>query len=87
MPSVQKLHDVEGRANYAAVLAEVMRLRHGDISRSQRMNDLVLALDPVRRFRKQLAGGLLAQHKLLSVGGRQLVRGVGLTEAELYKNC
>lgn len=47
---VQKLHDVKRRADHAAVLAQTVRLGHRHIRLLQRVDDLVLALDLVRRL-------------------------------------
>lgn len=82
--AVQKLHNVERRADDGVVLAEAVGLRDGDVGVFEGMHDAVLALDFVRRLGDKFAGGLFAHDKLARVGGRDLVRRVGLTKAKLF---
>lgn len=80
---VEELHDVEGRADDAVVLAQAVRFGHGHVRLLQRVDDAVLALDLVRRLGHQLAGGLLAHHEPLPRAVGELVGRIRLTKAEL----
>ena len=80
---VEELHDVEGRADDALVLAEAVRLGHGDAGALQRMQHPELALDLVRRLGDELARGLLAHDEALAIGGDDLVGRVRLAKTKL----
>ena len=47
------------------------------------MNDLVLALDLVRRLGEELSWGLFAQYEFPPISGRELVGGIRLPKREL----
>ena len=49
------------------------------------MNDTILALDLMGRFREELSRGLFAEDISIAGGGGELVGGVGLTETELAR--
>ena len=92
-PPVQKLHHVKRRADNGVVLAQAIRLRHGNphargppgVGLADGAHDAVLALDLVRRLGEELARGLLAEDIADAGGGGELVGGIGLTEAELRR--
>lgn len=86
MPTVQELHNVERGTDHAAVFAETECFWHRHICISQRPDDLVFSVYSVGGLREQLAGRLLAQDELTSIGGGDLVCWVGLTEAELLQS-
>lgn len=83
MSAVEERHDVEWGANHIVVFAKTERIGNRYVGIAQALNNLILALDLVCCFREELAGGLLPQDKLLTVGGRQLVGWVGLAKPEL----
>ena len=81
--AVEELHDVEGRADDGVVLAQAVGLGHRHVRLGQGVDDAVLALDLVGRLGDEASRRLLAQHVALAVRRCQLVRRVGLAEAEL----
>lgn len=82
--ALEILHDVKGRPNHRGILAETIRLGHGDVGGAEGLDDAVLALDLVGRLRDELAGGLLAQDVAVAGGqGGEEVGWVGLAVAKL----
>src|SRR6266545_3861070 len=59
------LHDVEGRADHARVLAQRVAARHRDPGAGEARDHAVLAVDRMRRG-EELAGGLAPEHVLLT---------------------
>lgn len=84
-PSIQEFHDIEGCPHDAVIFTETIGFRDGDIGLLEGVDDLVFALDFMRRLRQQLAGRFLAQYIFLSIGGDQLVGGIRLSETELLR--
>lgn len=83
--AVEELHDVEGGADDAVILAQAVGPRHRHVGMArQRGKDAILAVDLVRRLGQQLARRLLAQHepRARRHRGKQVGR-VGLAVAKL----
>ena len=83
-PTVQKLHNIERRANYAIILAETIGLWNRYVCLLQGVYDAVFSLDSVGSFGQQLPWRLLAHDILDAVAVFELVGWVGLPIAELF---
>lgn len=83
-PPVQKLHDVERGPDHALVFAQAYGPWNRHVCLLQRMDDLVLSLDPMGRLGQQLARRFLAKHVFRSVSRGELVRRVALAKPELH---
>ena len=83
--AVEKLHDVEGRADHAVVFAEAVGFWDRHVCLFQSVDDSVLPLDFMRRLREELAWRLLAHDEFVAIVVGELVGGIGLAEAELLR--
>ena len=74
--SIQEFHDIERGLNHAKVVAEAVRLGHGDISLFQCADDAVFTLDLMRCLGEKFAGRLFSENIVSAVIGRQIVSGI-----------
>jgi len=77
------LHDVEGAADDALVLAQREHPRHRDAGAVQRLHDAVFALDCVRRGQQLRRGCGLGAHDVVLAARGEAERGIGLPALEL----
>lgn len=82
-PSIQKFHNVEGRANNSIVFTETIGLWNGYVGFFEGMYYAVFPFDLMGGLGDKLSRWLLPHHIFIAIACGELVRGIGLSKTKL----